>query len=369
MLLAFLQLNSLLVSQGIPVSAQAGNKASVTACNDQNAPDSVVQDGCIVKTCRSGVVEETLADECVQFIEQTVEEILTEKLAEKGPSYMYFSNYTIVEIPAFTKVKCEQKLPWEEKQEWGLAATVPYKGKKTLMLCGGVYTKGCYARTQQGWEETDDEFDRAWAAYSTMSDGKLLVTGGFGEDYERLSSTMTYTQEEGWQEFTPMPAAKINHCQVTVGHKVYVIGGMDGDNKTDGSVYVLSDGQWSRQYELAFPRRDHMCAEFGGNIYVIGGLKEEKHYTVHRMSVEIIDTQNPGVMLEGPKMPYDVYESHAVVHDDVLYVLYGWGVGSYMNVYSLGKQEKKWKILPVDWFQNTKSVQSAPIINEIFCHN
>ena len=44
----------------------------------------MLQDGCIVKTCKSGVVEETLADECVQFIEQTVEEILTEKLAEKG---------------------------------------------------------------------------------------------------------------------------------------------------------------------------------------------------------------------------------------------------------------------------------------------
>jgi len=361
------------------VSAQAGNKASVTACNDQNAPDSVVQDGCIVKTCRSGVVEETLADECVQFIEQTVEEILTEKLAEKGPSYMYFSNYTIVEIPAFTKVKCEQKLPWEEKQEWGLAATVPYKGKKTLMLCGGVYTKGCYARTQQGWEETDDEFDRAWAAYSTMSDGKLLVTGGFGFDYKRLSSTMTYTQEEGWQEFTPMPAAKINHCQVTVGDKVYVIGGMDGDDKTDGSVYVLSDGQWSRQYELAYPRRDHMCAEFGGNIYVIGGLKGEKHWpsrsviTIPSQLVEIIDTQNPGVMLEGPKMPYNVYESHAFVHDDVLYVAgdktHEFGVGSYMNVYSLGKQEKEWKILPVDWFDNTGSVESAPLINEIFCDN
>jgi len=360
------------------VSAQAGNKASVTACNDQNAPDSVLQDGCIVKTCRSGVVEETLADECVQFIEQTVEEILTEKLAEKGPSYIYFSYYTIVEIPAFTKVKCDQKIPWEKKQEWGLAATVPYKGKKTLMLCGGLYTKGCYAWTQQGWEKTDDEFDRAWAAYSTMSDGKLLVTGGFGEDYERLSSTMTYSQEEGWQEFTPMPAAKINHCQVTVGDKVYVIGGLDGDDITDGSVYVLSDGQWSRQYELAYPRRDHMCAEFGGNIYVIGGLKEEKQYRAHSVityppSVEIIDTQNPGVMLEGPKMPYNVYESHAVVHDDVLYVAgdktHEFGRGSYRNVYSLGKQEKEWKILPVDWFDNTESVESAPIINEIFCDN
>ena len=42
------------------------------------------QDGCIVKTCKSGVLESRLADECVQMIEKIVEEKLPEKLAEKG---------------------------------------------------------------------------------------------------------------------------------------------------------------------------------------------------------------------------------------------------------------------------------------------
>ena len=42
------------------------------------------QEGCLVKTCNSGTVEESLADECVELIEKKVEKILGERLAEKG---------------------------------------------------------------------------------------------------------------------------------------------------------------------------------------------------------------------------------------------------------------------------------------------
>ena len=42
------------------------------------------RDGCIVKSCKSGALEERLADECVHLIEKKVDEILVEKLAEKG---------------------------------------------------------------------------------------------------------------------------------------------------------------------------------------------------------------------------------------------------------------------------------------------
>ena len=47
------------------------------------------QDGCIIKSCESGALEESLAEECVQLIEKHVEEILVEKLAEKGKLQTY----------------------------------------------------------------------------------------------------------------------------------------------------------------------------------------------------------------------------------------------------------------------------------------
>ena len=54
------------------------------------------QDGCIVKTCKSGAVEESLSDECVQWIEKIVEDKLEEKLAEKGWLQMFVKTIRFV---------------------------------------------------------------------------------------------------------------------------------------------------------------------------------------------------------------------------------------------------------------------------------
>ena len=55
-----------------------------TSFNCVQAGGGVWQEGCLVKTCNSGTVEESLADECVELIEKKVEKILGERLAEKG---------------------------------------------------------------------------------------------------------------------------------------------------------------------------------------------------------------------------------------------------------------------------------------------
>ena len=44
------------------------------------------QEGCLIRTCRSGTVEESLAENCVQLIEEQVEKIVEAKLAEAGES-------------------------------------------------------------------------------------------------------------------------------------------------------------------------------------------------------------------------------------------------------------------------------------------
>jgi len=67
------------VSQGTKVS-------SVNPCTDPKAGGGVWQEGCLVKTCNSGTVEGSLADECVELIDMNVEKILGERLAEKGNS-------------------------------------------------------------------------------------------------------------------------------------------------------------------------------------------------------------------------------------------------------------------------------------------
>ena len=42
------------------------------------------QEGCLVRTCKSGTVEESLAEVCITLIDKQVEKIVEEKLAETG---------------------------------------------------------------------------------------------------------------------------------------------------------------------------------------------------------------------------------------------------------------------------------------------
>jgi len=64
------------------VSTQVDEKSS-SPWNDPKASEGVRQEGCLVQTCQSGRVVESLAKECVDFITESVDKIIDEKLAEK----------------------------------------------------------------------------------------------------------------------------------------------------------------------------------------------------------------------------------------------------------------------------------------------
>ena len=44
----------------------------------------MLRDGCLVHTCESGTVVESLAQECVDLIDKIANKIIDEKLAERG---------------------------------------------------------------------------------------------------------------------------------------------------------------------------------------------------------------------------------------------------------------------------------------------
>merc|ERR1719320_2210887 len=68
-----------------------------STCNNPEAPDGVKRDGCIIKSCKSGALKKSLADECVHLIEKQVDDILAEKLAEKGIGYSTKNETSAVE--------------------------------------------------------------------------------------------------------------------------------------------------------------------------------------------------------------------------------------------------------------------------------
>merc|ERR1719474_1359925 len=68
---------------GAGALGQVGGK---NPCNDPKPPGGVQQEGCLVRTCKSGTVVESLAEECIDLIDKQVEKIVEEKLDETGCS-------------------------------------------------------------------------------------------------------------------------------------------------------------------------------------------------------------------------------------------------------------------------------------------
>merc|ERR1712168_1610794 len=71
------------INKGTNVSAEGGNAEPMNPCTDPKAHEDVWQEGCFVKTCNSGTVEQSLAEVCAKQIEKSVEKILTKKMTEK----------------------------------------------------------------------------------------------------------------------------------------------------------------------------------------------------------------------------------------------------------------------------------------------
>merc|ERR1719312_239489 len=130
----------------------------------------------------------------------------------------------------------------------------------------------CRLWTQAGWKETTTGFHRGGAAASSV-DGSLIITGGHDTTInKRLASSMLYTEDAGWEDFTPLPSPTAYHCQVSVGDTVYIVGGYTGSGYT-GDTYKLrmSTKMWVKQSSLNTPRHYPGCAAWDGGVIVVGG--------------------------------------------------------------------------------------------------
>jgi len=358
MSLIFLQL----VIQETTVSAQGVSKAPL--CSDPKAADGVWQEGCIVRTCKSGAVEESLADECVQLIEKIVEEKIVEKLAVKDPSYLYLDSITIVDMKTLQFLPCQQGFPAELSYFWSQAAVVPHNGHDRLMVCGGPDMTGCYVWTSaSGWQSlnaTSFKY-RSKAASSMMAGGGWLVTGGLvgrldGRGFNDSSSVLLYSNNH-WEELNNVPVVVTSHCQVTVGDTVYIIGGLDISENAVSTVYRLSDGIWTQHHSLNTARWGHTCAVLDNTVYVIGGRS-------HHTSVEMLSLDSNS-WVYGPSLPdpYDAYDAQTVVYNDTLYVFEAKGM-----IYRYDRRQDLWEdlsnreyiLLPF----NERIVFPAPLLTE-----
>ena len=67
-----------------------------------------------------------------------------------------------MDLSTWSIVTCDQQYPpGEHGAMWGsTAGVVDYQGKREVMVCGDLGRKGCNVWTDDGWVETNPDYDR-----------------------------------------------------------------------------------------------------------------------------------------------------------------------------------------------------------------
>ena len=119
---------------------------------------------------------------------------------------------------------------------------------------------------------------RSWAASSFLpgEQGAWLVSGG-GDRHHSLDSVILYNSSNGndsdsdrWDIYNDLPIPLQDHCQISDGNNVFIIGGNNG-NMILSTVYILNAGTWSVYHSLSIGRYYHVCVVMDSSVYVMGG--------------------------------------------------------------------------------------------------
>ncbi len=111
------------------------------------------------------------------------------------------------------------------------------------------------------------------------SNGVVYVSGGLaGNDRHAIVSKDLWAYDPLrtlWIKKALMPFARRGHTMVTVGSKLYVIGG-EGQSSGKVQVYNTITNEWSVSVaSFASPRANLAAAAVGDTIYVLGGAKSD----------------------------------------------------------------------------------------------
>ncbi len=77
-----------------------------------------------------------------------------------------------------------------------------------------------------------------------------------------------------WARMGDAPQRLAQHSAVALGNKIYVMGGIDGNNAITDAVHIYDteSDSWSLGAPMPAPRGNHAAVALGGHIFVLGGL-------------------------------------------------------------------------------------------------
>jgi hypothetical protein len=176
-------------------------------------------------------------------------------------------------------------------------ASVTYVGNDCIYAFGGFdqYTDEVYNHVlklnlnARQWSLVDNYGDipgvRMGHTACLWKGNKLLVYGGENEHRIHLSDVVIFDIETAhWTQpetHGPIPRGRARHSAVIHDDKLFVCGGMSGNDNgvlDDLCFLDLKTWTWSRTWKFV-PRYDHATWVWGGKIWVSGGMSEEMERT------------------------------------------------------------------------------------------
>jgi N-acetylneuraminic acid mutarotase len=156
---------------------------------------------------------------------------------------------------------------------------------------GAVYR---YDADSEKWTTLQNMPLPAHHIMATAYGGKVYVFGGFTrppdlKSWQPTSAAWQYDPAtDTWKALAPLPRPRGAGQAVTVGDKIYVVGGAcsDPEGKTSSPIVPKGPGQtvvgfvdeydpatntWKRKADMPTPRNHFLAAESGGKIYAIDG--------------------------------------------------------------------------------------------------
>lgn len=128
------------------------------------------------------------------------------------------------------------------------------------------------------------------------------------EDLHSLALVQRFNPHSGqWEDHTPLPAIRSSHDAVVLGDKLYIFGGWQLTGSTKQAVWPTNalvmdlrnpSAGW-QEFSQPFQRRALAVAAVDSRIYVIGGMDSNNKPT---SAVEIYDTTT-GQWSKGPELP------------------------------------------------------------------
>ncbi|KAF2770269.1 galactose oxidase [Teratosphaeria nubilosa] len=176
-------------------------------------------------------------------------------------------------------------------------ASVTYVGNDLIYAFGGFdqYTDEVYNHvlklnlSARQWSLVDNYGDipgvRMGHTSCLWQGDKLLVYGGENEHRRHLSDVVIFDIKTAhWTQPDingPIPRGRARHSAVIHDDKLFVCGGMSGNDNgvmDDLCFLDLKTWTWSRTWRFV-PRYDHSSWVWGGKIWVSGGMGEEMERT------------------------------------------------------------------------------------------